>query len=97
MVDTVLTVPSEEAVKNSDPVLLEIHMVLNTGSVCATDRGISPAGLPPHLTQDMGSKHLQHPSLPADLVGVTCINSQQNTHMMCCTSNTTQVEEVSWE
>ena len=66
MVDTVLTVPSEEAVKNSDPVLLEIHMVLNTGSVCATDRGISPAGLPPHLTQDMGSKHLQHPSLPAD-------------------------------
>ena len=66
MVDTVLTVPSEEAVKNSDPVLLEIHMVLKTGSVCAADRGISPAGLPPHLTQDMGSKHLQHPSLPAD-------------------------------
>ena len=56
MVDMVLTVPSEEAVKNSDPVLLCIHIVLNTGSVCATDRGISPAGRPPILTKE----HLLH-------------------------------------
>ena len=44
-----LTVPSDEAVKNSDPVLLDIHMVLNTGSVWEADRGISPTGLPPVL------------------------------------------------
>ena len=55
MVDSVLTVPSEEAVKNSDPVLLCIHIVLNTGSVCATDRGISPAGRPPILTKEQTS------------------------------------------
>ena len=44
-----LTVPSDEAVKNSDPVLLDIHMVLKTGSVWEADRGISPTGLPPVL------------------------------------------------
>ena len=46
---TIITVPSDEAVKNSDPVLLDIHMVLNTGSVWEADRGISPTGLPPVL------------------------------------------------
>ena len=44
-----MTVPSDEAVKNSDPVLLEIHIVLKTGSWCAAERGISPTGLPPVL------------------------------------------------
>ena len=45
-----VTVPSDEAVKNSDPVLLEIHIVLKTGSLCAAERGISPTGLPPVLS-----------------------------------------------
>ena len=45
-----VTVPSDEAVKNSEPVLLEIHIVLKTGSLCAEDRGISPTGLPPVLS-----------------------------------------------
>ena len=44
-----LTVPSDDAVKNSDPVLLDIHMVLKTGSECEAERGISPTGLPPVL------------------------------------------------
>ena len=46
-----MTVPSVEAVKNSLLVLLEIHIVLNTGSLCAAERGISPTGLPPVLIQ----------------------------------------------
>ena len=44
------TVPSVEAVKNSEAVLLEIHIVLYTGSMWDTDRFISPSGLPPFLS-----------------------------------------------
>ena len=47
---SVSTVPSVEAVKNSEAVLLEIHIVLYTGSMWDTDRFISPSGLPPFLS-----------------------------------------------
>ena len=46
---TGLTLPSEDAVKNSAPVLLETHIVLKTGSVWAVVRLTSPTGLPPSL------------------------------------------------
>ena len=42
-----MTVPSVLAVKNSERVLLCIHMVLYTGSMWDTERLISPSGLPP--------------------------------------------------
>ena len=41
--ECVLTVPSVLAVKNSDNVLLWIHIVLYTGSMWDTDRLISPS------------------------------------------------------
>ena len=45
-----MTVPSVLAVKNSERVLLWIHMVLYTGSMWDTERLISPSGLPPFLS-----------------------------------------------